>query len=61
MSFPRFRSSASTGAAVEHRRPGLSDEKKLRALVRDQIGTMVGDLITETQLRIEASGGPVDR
>ena len=42
--------------AIEHRHPGLSDEKKLRALVRDQIGTMVGDLIAETQLRIEASG-----
>ena len=25
-------------------------------MVRDQIGTMVGDLIAETQLRIEASG-----
>jgi dGTPase len=40
---------------VERRHPGLSPEKKLRALVRDQIGTMVGDLIAETQRRVEAT------
>lgn len=39
--------------AIERRHPGLSDDKKLRALVRDQIGTMVGDLISETCRRIE--------
>ena len=42
--------------AIELRHPGLSDEKKLRALVRDQIGTMVGDLIAETRRRVEALG-----
>ena len=36
--------------------PGLSDEKKLRALVRDQIGSMVGDLIVETQRRVGEAG-----
>ena len=42
--------------AIERRHPGLSDDKKLRALVRDQIGTMVGDLISETGRRIEEAG-----
>jgi len=42
--------------AIENRHPGLSSDKKLRALVRDQIGTMVGDLIAETQRRIEDAG-----
>ena len=42
--------------AIDLRHPGLSDEKKLRALVRDQIGTMVGDLISETQRRVEVAG-----
>ena len=42
--------------SIGQRHPGLSDDKKLRALVRDQIGTMVGDLIAETRRRIEASG-----
>ena len=41
---------------VERRHPGLSPEKKLRALVRDQIGTMVGDLIAETRRRVEEAG-----
>ena len=41
---------------VERRHPGPLDEKKLRALVRDQIGTMVGDLIAETQRRVEEAG-----
>ena len=41
---------------IERRHPGLSTGKKLRALVRDQIGTMVGDLITETRRRIEDAG-----
>lgn len=43
-------------ADIERRHPGLSIDKKLRALVRDQIGTMVGDLIGETRRRIEESG-----
>jgi len=41
---------------IERRHPGLSTGKKLRALVRDQIGTMVGDLIAETRRRIEEAG-----
>ena len=43
-------------ADIERRHPGLSIDKKLRALVREQIGTMVGDLIGETRRRIEESG-----
>ena len=41
---------------VQRRHPELSPEKKLRALVRDQIGTMVGDLITETHRRVDVAG-----
>ena len=41
---------------IERRHPGLSTGKKLRALVRDQIGTMVGDLIAETRRRITEAG-----
>ena len=41
---------------IDRRHPGLSTGKKLRALVRDQIGTMVGDLITETRERITETG-----
>jgi dGTPase len=41
---------------IEGRHPGLSDDKKLRALVRDQIGTMVGDLIAETQRQLDEVG-----
>ena len=41
---------------IERRHPGLSPEKMLRALVRDQIGTMVGDLIAETRRRVDAAG-----
>ena len=41
---------------IERRHPGLSTGKKLRALVRDQIGTMVADLIAETRRRIEEAG-----
>ena len=40
-------------ADIERRHPGLSTDKKLRALVRDQIGTMVGDLIAETRRRVK--------
>ena len=43
-------------ADVERRHPGLSTDKKLRALVRDQIGTMVGDLIAETRRRVDEAG-----
>ena len=43
-------------AAIEQRHPGLALDRKLRALIRDQIGTMVGDLIEETQRRLAAAG-----
>ena len=43
-------------AAVEGRHPDLGLDRKLKALVRDQIGTMVGDLLAETRLRVERSG-----
>ncbi|HVL77925.1 MAG TPA: deoxyguanosinetriphosphate triphosphohydrolase [Sphingomicrobium sp.] len=42
--------------AIEKRHPGLSDDKKLRALVRDLIGTMVGDVLEETRQRIADAG-----
>jgi dGTPase len=41
---------------IERRHPELSSEKKFRALVRDQIGTMVGDLIAETRRRVADAG-----
>ena len=37
--------------AIEHRHPGLPDDKKQRALVRDMIGHMVGDVLAETERR----------
>ena len=42
--------------AIEERHPGLSTEKKQRALVRDMIGHMVGDVLAETERRIAAAG-----
>jgi dGTPase len=42
--------------AIEERWPDLSLERKVKALVRDQIGTMVGDLLTETRRRVAESG-----
>ena len=42
--------------AIERRHPGLSLEKKQRALVRDMIGHMVGDVLAETERRIRDSG-----
>jgi dGTPase len=38
--------------AIEQRHPGLSMEKRQRALVRDLIGTMVGDVLGETRRRV---------
>ncbi len=38
--------------AIGPRHPGLSDELRQRALVRDQIGTMVGDVLAETERRV---------
>ena len=43
-------------AAIEQRHPGIRADKKQRALVRDQIGTMVGDVLAETGRRIAESG-----
>jgi len=43
-------------SAIEKRHPGLSRERKQRALVRDQIGTMVGDVLDETRRRVAEAG-----
>jgi len=43
-------------AAIEDRHPGLSLEKKQRALVRDMIGHMVGDVLEETARRVRSAG-----
>jgi dGTPase len=42
--------------AIELRHPGLSSEKKQRALVRDMIGYMVGDVLAETERRVREAG-----
>ena len=41
---------------IETRHPGLSTEKKQRALVRDMIGYMVGDVLSETARRVSDAG-----
>jgi len=41
--------------ALGDRHPGLSIEKRQRALVRDMIGTMVEDVLGETQRRVSDS------
>ena len=47
--------------AIDLRHPGLSTEKKQRALVRDMIGYMVGDVLAETEQRVaEAGVGTID-
>jgi dGTPase len=43
-------------AAIEERHPGLDRTKKLKALVRDGIGSMVGDVLEETRRRIAEAG-----
>jgi dGTPase len=43
-------------AAIEGRHRGLSLEKKQRALVRDMIGLMVGDVLAETARRVFDAG-----
>ncbi|MEP7131342.1 MAG: deoxyguanosinetriphosphate triphosphohydrolase [Sphingomicrobium sp.] len=43
-------------AAIDRRHPGLSVEKRQRALVRDMIGAMVEDVLAETRRRIGAEG-----
>jgi dGTPase len=42
--------------AIAERHPGLSLEKRQRALVRDMIGYMVGDVLSETERRVRESG-----
>jgi dGTPase len=42
--------------AIDLRHPGLSPEKKQRALVRDMIGFMVGDVLAETGRRVRDAG-----
>ena len=42
--------------AIEQRHPGLSVDKKQRALVRDMIGHMVGDVLAETERRVTEAG-----
>ena len=39
-------------AAIGERHPGISADKRQRALVRDMIGTMVGDVLAETERRV---------
>jgi dGTPase len=47
--------------AAGKRHPGISDEKRQRALVRDLIGTMVEDVLAETQRRVaEANVETID-
>jgi len=43
-------------AAIGERHPNLSTEKRQRALVRDMIGNMVGDVLGETERRVHESG-----
>ncbi|HET9354767.1 MAG TPA: deoxyguanosinetriphosphate triphosphohydrolase [Sphingomicrobium sp.] len=42
--------------AIEHRHPGLERELKVKALVRDGIGTMVADVLEETKRRVAEYG-----
>lgn len=41
---------------IGERHPGIPLEKRQRALVRDMIGTMVGDVLEETERRISDAG-----
>jgi dGTPase len=42
--------------AIGKRHPGISPDKRQRALVRDMIGSMVGDVLGETDRRVGAAG-----
>ena len=42
--------------AIERRHPGLDAARKVKALVRDGIGTMVGDVLAETGRRVREAG-----
>ena len=39
-------------AAIGERHPGINADKRQRALVRDMIGSMVGDVLAETERRV---------
>ena len=41
---------------IEARHPGLDGPRKLKALVRDGIGVMVGDVLEETRRRVAEAG-----
>ncbi|MCY7271873.1 MAG: deoxyguanosinetriphosphate triphosphohydrolase [Sphingomonas bacterium] len=41
---------------IEDRHPGLDPSRKVKALVRDGIGTMVGDVLDETRRRVAQAG-----
>jgi dGTPase len=41
---------------IGERHPGISTEKRQRALIRDMIGTMVGDVLAETARRVTEAG-----
>ncbi len=43
-------------SAIGERHPGLNTEKRQRALVRDMIGIMVGDVLAETGRRVREAG-----
>ena len=40
---------------VQRRHPGIPDDKAVRALVRDMIGTMVADVLAETERRLKSA------
>ena len=40
---------------VQRRHPGIPDDKAVRALVRDMIGTMVADVLAETERRVKSA------
>jgi len=42
--------------AIGKRHPGVSIERRQRALVRDMIGTMVEDVLAETERRVSGAG-----
>ena len=41
---------------IERRHPGLDRTAQVKALVRDGIGTMVGDVLAETARRVREAG-----
>ena len=42
--------------AIGERHPDIAPDRRQRALVRDQIGTMVGDVLDETRRRVAEAG-----